>query len=179
MRFWSMGRKVQARCILSLGRRVKGSCAAKCQRGFSLITAIFLLVVIVSLGTLMVTFWAAQQQDSALEVLGARAYQASRAGVEWGTFQISHSQVAGASFATSCQTGTSSVPAMPTTQPDLAGTPFSPSYTLAISCFATSHVENAGTVWAYGLVATVSGVEGASPGMANYVERRIQATIWQ
>jgi len=53
-------------------------------RGFSLVTAIFLLVVLGTLGTLMVTFFAAQQQSSALDVMGSRAYQASRVGYRVG-----------------------------------------------------------------------------------------------
>ena len=55
----------------------------KMQKGFSLVTAIFLLVVLATLGTLMVTFFSAQQQSSALDVMGTRAYQAARVGVEW------------------------------------------------------------------------------------------------
>lgn len=67
-----------APCSLSL---------ASVQRGFSLISAIFLLVVIAALGTFAVTLSTSQQQSAALDVLGARAYQASRAGIEWGAFQ--------------------------------------------------------------------------------------------
>lgn len=151
------------------------------QRGFSLITAIFLLVVLLSLATLMMTFFAAQQQSSALDVLRARAYQVSRAGIEWGTFQITQSQVVASpgQFAMACQGGTSSVPATPSTQPSLSGTPYSSFYTLGVSCFATSHVEGTTSVWAYNLTATASGVDGATPGGLGYVERVTQATIWQ
>ena len=45
----------------------------KIQRGFSLISAIFLLVVIAALGTFAVTLSTNQQQSAALDVLGARA----------------------------------------------------------------------------------------------------------
>ena len=53
---------------------------ASAQRGFSLISAIFLLVVIAALGTFAVTLSTSQQQSAALDVLGSRAYQAARAG---------------------------------------------------------------------------------------------------
>ncbi|TFW30983.1 agglutinin biogenesis protein MshP [Massilia horti] len=58
----------------------------KCA-GVGLITAIFLLVVLAGLGVAMVTIFNAQQQSSSLDVQGARAYQAARAGIEWGLFQ--------------------------------------------------------------------------------------------
>lgn len=152
---------------------------AKVQLGFSLVTAIFLLVVLASLGALMMTFFTAQQQSSALDALGSRAYQAARAGVEWSAFQITQSQVVNPSgvFATACQGGTSSVPVTPSTQPTLAGTPLS-SFSLVVSCGAVSSVEGTSNIWVYDIAATASGVNGATPGSADYVERKIQAAIW-
>jgi MSHA biogenesis protein MshP len=55
--------------------------------GVGLITAIFLLVVLAGLGVAMVTIFNAQQASSSLDVQGARAYQAAKAGIEWGLFQ--------------------------------------------------------------------------------------------
>ena len=63
-------------------------CTSHFARGFSLVSAIFLLVVIAALGTFAVTLSTTQQQSAALDVLGSRAYQAARAGVEWGAYQI-------------------------------------------------------------------------------------------
>jgi MSHA biogenesis protein MshP len=60
----------------------------KFQRGLSLVTAIFLLVVMSSLAAVMMTFFSAQQQSSVLDMMGTRAYQAARAGIEWGAYQI-------------------------------------------------------------------------------------------
>lgn len=57
------------------------------ESGFSLVTAIFLLVVLAGLGVAMVTISTTQHQSSGLDVQGVRAYQAARAGVEWGLFQ--------------------------------------------------------------------------------------------
>lgn len=150
----------------------------KVQRGFSLITAIFLLVVLAALGAMMVTFVAVQQQSSAIDALGSRAYQAARAGIEWGAFQITQSQVVSPSgvFATACQLGTSSVPVTPSTQPTLAGTPLSP-FSLADSCFATTYTEGASSAVVYTITATASGVNGTAPGSTDYVQRVMQATI--
>lgn len=57
------------------------------SRGVGLITAIFLLVVIAALAVAMVTVFTTQQTSSALDVQGARAYQAARSGLEWGIFK--------------------------------------------------------------------------------------------
>lgn len=56
-------------------------------RGVSLISAIFLLVVISGLGVAMLTISTSQSIGSAMDVQGARAYQAARAGIEWGLYQ--------------------------------------------------------------------------------------------
>ncbi len=55
--------------------------------GFSIVVAIFLLVVIGLLAAAIVSMQTVQQQESALDVQGARAYQAARAGIEWGLYQ--------------------------------------------------------------------------------------------
>jgi MSHA biogenesis protein MshP len=52
------------------------------QQGFSLISAIFLLVVLAALGAFMLTFSNTQQLTSVQDVLGSRAYWAARAGLE-------------------------------------------------------------------------------------------------
>jgi MSHA biogenesis protein MshP len=57
-----------------------------CQ-GFSLVSAIFLLVVLAGLGAAIVYINGVQQTSSAMDIQGARAYQAARAGIEWGLFQ--------------------------------------------------------------------------------------------
>ncbi|MET3131392.1 MSHA biogenesis protein MshP [Oxalobacteraceae bacterium GrIS 1.11] len=55
--------------------------------GASLVTAIFLLVVLAGLGVAMVTLSTAQQASVALDGLGVRAYQAARAGLEYGLYE--------------------------------------------------------------------------------------------
>lgn len=59
----------------------------RAQRGFSLISAIFLLVMMSGLGVAILTVFTVQQASSAMDVQGARAYQAGRAGIEWGLYQ--------------------------------------------------------------------------------------------
>jgi MSHA biogenesis protein MshP len=142
----------------------------KLNRGFSLVTAIFLLVVLSMLGAMMVTFFTVQQQSSALDVLGSRAYQASRAGIEWGAFQVLQSGVAGTAFASACQTG-GALPQPP--QP--LGNTLAP-FTVSVGCSATSHVESGNTLWVYN-INSVARTTGMSAGSPNYVERQIQVAI--
>ena len=54
------------------------------QNGFTLVQAIFILVVLALLGTYMVSLSTVQQSTTTQAVLQARAYQAARAGLEWG-----------------------------------------------------------------------------------------------
>jgi MSHA biogenesis protein MshP len=57
------------------------------QAGVGIVTAIFLLVVLAGLGVAMVGIYTSQQSSANLDLLGSQAYQAARAGLEWGIFQ--------------------------------------------------------------------------------------------
>jgi len=139
--------------------------SAKLQRGFSLVTAIFLLVVLATLGTLMVTFFAAQQQSSALDVMGTRAYQAARAGVEWAAYQVAISPP-NAAAPTGC--------AINFAAGDLAGT-LSP-FAVTVTCLApVSAVEGASTIWVYDVTSTAT--YGGAPGNTDYIERVISVRL--
>jgi MSHA biogenesis protein MshP len=67
--------------------RLRGVRRLRRNTGVGLVTAIFLLVVLSGLAVAMVAISSAQHATSALDVQGARAYQAARAGIEWGLFQ--------------------------------------------------------------------------------------------
>lgn len=57
------------------------------QRGFGAIAAIVVLVILAVLGSAIVAFSTNQQVTSAQDVMSIRAWQAARAGNEWGLFQ--------------------------------------------------------------------------------------------
>jgi len=57
------------------------------ERGVGIVTAIFLLVVLSGLAAAMVSLYTTQQASSNLDLAGARAYQAARAGAEWGMWR--------------------------------------------------------------------------------------------
>lgn len=57
------------------------------ERGFSLVSAIFLVVILTAVAAYAASVATAQHQSSALDVAGARALAAARAGLEWGAYQ--------------------------------------------------------------------------------------------
>ena len=138
--------------------------ARKSQQGFSLVTAIFLLVVLGSLGAMMVTFFTAQQQSSALDVLGSRAYQAARAGIEWAAYNV-ESQTAGTQWA-----------GCPGTQGLTPGGTLA-AFSVSVTCTTASFVEGGTTIYIYNIVSTASGVNNAPVGSPDYVERVISAQL--
>jgi MSHA biogenesis protein MshP len=136
------------------------------QQGFSIITAIFLLVVLSFLGVAMVTLSTSQHQSEAMDVMGSRAYQAARTGVEWAAHHVVNG-TAGTEW-TGC---TAVTPAA--TLNGLKGT-LSP-FTVTVNCAVASHVEGASTIWIYDVSA--SAVTGGVPGDQNYVERVISVKM--
>lgn len=137
------------------------------QRGFTAISAIVILVVLVALGAFIVSVSTSQQTGSAQDVLGVRAYEAARAGVEWGLYQqLRNGNCAGA---------TSFVPPAPT----LAG------YTVSVGCVTTPGT-NGGPVTHTVVSTACNQPVGAAPGTcpnpapgARYVERRLDVSFTQ
>ncbi|PPD35516.1 MAG: pilus assembly protein MshP [Methylomonas sp.] len=60
------------------------------QQGFSLVMAIFILVVVGLLGGYMLRLGGVQLSTFNQTLQGAKAYQAARAGIEWGIARISN-----------------------------------------------------------------------------------------
>lgn len=54
------------------------------QRGFSLVTAIFLITVLAALGTFLLVTSGVAQQTPVMGLRGAQAYHAARSGLDWG-----------------------------------------------------------------------------------------------
>lgn len=134
----------------------------RASRGFSIVTAIFLLVVLSFLGVAMVTFSTTQHQSSAMDVLGSRAYQAARAGVEWAAYHVTQS-TAGTQWP-GCVAGTS-IPVAGTLAP----------FSLTVDCVPGSYTENGSTVWVYDITATAK--TGGVAGDQNYIERVISVKM--
>lgn len=134
------------------------------QVGFSLVTGIFLLVILAALGAFLVTVSGLFQVGSALDLQGARAYQAARAGIEWGAFQ-------------SLRNGACPAP----TNLTFAGTGLA-DFTTTVVCTENSYTEQSATVIVDQVSATACNqpAAGACPNAApgsNYVERQISITV--
>lgn len=131
------------------------------QSGVSLVTAIFLLVVLAMLGVAIVSVSGAHQISSALDVQGARAYQAARAGIEWGLYKQLRPSLQAACFGTS----TFALPAAS----NLSG------FTVTVQCTLTA---GQGTLKRYQIVSTACNQPGpACPNPTNspdYVQRVVQ-----
>jgi MSHA biogenesis protein MshP len=127
------------------------------QRGFSIVTAIFLLVVMAGLGAYMLTFSTVQQTTSAQDLQGSRAYQAARAGVEFGVYEVTRRGVCAA-----------------TTPVTLAGT--LAAFSVTVKCAPFSYTEAGHAVTVYQITSTAFQT-GAAAGSPNFVERQIIATV--
>lgn len=77
------------------------------QRGFGAIAAIVVLVILAALAAAIVSVGTSQHITSAQDVLSARAWQAARAGNEWGLFLARNDMDWGAA-STSCDTASRS-----------------------------------------------------------------------
>lgn len=58
------------------------------QRGVSIITGIFLLMLMATLAAALVSVISTSHVNIAADIGGSRAYQAARAGAEWGMYQL-------------------------------------------------------------------------------------------
>ena len=135
--------------------------------GFTIVTAIFLIVVLAALGAFVATVSGLHHSSSALDLQGTRAYQAARAGIAWGAYQVLQNTAGG--FATACNTATYGSPTSQSLS-GLGGT-LSP-FSVTVTCGSSSNSEGAATVIVYQIVSTATAGAGAFQ-----VERQLQAVM--
>lgn len=129
--------------------------------GFSLISAIFLLVVLAALGAVMVRLSTTQHTTAALDVQSARALSAARAGLEWAAWRAMKDPTYACTTAGSSN-DTVSLPG------DLA------SFTTTVTCSKTEHAEAGNTLRVYSLTAkSETGVQNTPW----YVKREVTMTL--
>lgn len=126
------------------------------QRGFSLVSAIFIVVVLAFVGLMMVTIGEMQRATVSHAVQGARAYQAARSGLEWAI----HQSVA----ASAC----TSLPSTNLTVPGLDG------FRVAVTCAQSDVTEGGANYQVFALVATA---EYGAFGDVYYFSRILRATV--
>lgn len=147
-------------------------------RGFAIVTAVFILVVLAVLGAFMVNVSTNQQIGSALDVQGVRAYQAARAGIEWGLLQQLPLQRANPPTYATCAAafGTNGTFSFPATAASLQA------FTVTVTCTPVSDANGGPTVYTVTATAcnatdaTTHDCPNGSPGNL-YVERRLAATL--
>lgn len=141
------------------------------DRGFTMMSMLFILVALAALGVGLASLSQRQQLGSAGELAAAKAYQSALAGLEWGSFQVLRAGGQPACF------GTKSI-ALPD---QLAG------YTVTVSCTRTpasgTISDGATTLAFYNVVANACNIPnaGACPNGAStepaYVERQLTRSL--
>ena len=137
----------------------------KAVRGFAIASAIFLLVVLSLMAAFIVNVTTHQQSGHMADLRGTRAYQAARAGIEWGLYNHLRNNLC------------------------VASSSFSPSgnlaeFTVTVECLpagAAATNENGAALTVRRIVATACNQPtGAAPGVCppaapgnNYVERQL------
>jgi MSHA biogenesis protein MshP len=104
------------------------------ERGVGIVTAIFLLVVLAGLGVAMVALYTSQQASSNLDLQGARAYQAARAGMEWGLYQKMRKSQCSAATKLAMPAGTSLSPFIVVVACGGGTTALAPTVVTAVAC---------------------------------------------
>jgi len=138
------------------------------QNGFSLVSAIFLLIVLASLGAYMVTIGSTNRATSTAALQGARAYQAARSGIDWSVFQL-NPPILQVDARPACDNDIDGA-TVALTAPGLNG------FTVTTTCNWTGYSEKGSdnvTVYTLGSTAT----SGGNYGDPDFVQRRITATI--
>jgi MSHA biogenesis protein MshP len=145
----------------------------RAQRGFSIVTAIFLIVVLAGLGVFIVSVTGLQQSSSQLDVQGVRAYQAARAGIEWAAYQV---------LDPNNTLGSALAPCASTNLTGLAGS--LSAFTVTVTCVSSDATEGNRNIRVFQVTATGCNSPGTGPPAScpaapatGYVERQLQATL--
>lgn len=129
------------------------------QRGFSLVVAIFILVILALLGAFMLTLSVVERSTSSYAVQGARAYDAALSGIEWG---VREALSAGACPATTT---------FALTGAGLDG------FSVTVQCSSTDHVEPQSDPGQFKVYVITSSARSGTFGQPDFFSRSAQATI--
>lgn len=124
------------------------------QRGFSLVAALFLIVVLAMLGAFAIKISAGQQQTVNLALLGARALSAANAGIEWGAYEAVRNDACAASSTVNLN------------EAALSG------FVVSVGCTRTAHIEQNLTMQVYDITASA---HFGTYGQPDYVLRNVRA----
>jgi len=130
-------------------------------RGFALVMALFLIVSLAAIGAYMLSVSNVQVETGIKDEQGARAYQAARAGLDWGAYRVLRNAT--------CPGGTTTI----TLPANLAG------FYAEVTCTSFgAETEGGGAVTTYRVVSTGCNATPCSSGVgATYVERQLHLTV--
>jgi MSHA biogenesis protein MshP len=134
------------------------------QKGFSLVSALFLMVILASLGAYLVKLAGVTRTTQMLALQGTRALMAAESGVEWGIHQAFNNTAAACGASASSPVTTSFT---------LSGTGLE-GFAVSVTCRYTQHTEQATAFNVYVVTATAS---YGSFGGADYVQRTVEAKV--
>ena len=123
----------------------------KNQAGFTLVQAIFILVVLSLLGVVMMRMIGTQSTTSAFALQGTRAYQAARSGLEWGA-----ARAAGGN----CVASTTMTIGV---------------FSVTVNCASTAFTEGADPTYSVFHLSSIAEFENY--GSPSYVQRRVEAKV--
>ena len=125
------------------------------QRGVSLVSAVFLVVVLAALAAFAVRLSMLQQQTVTSGLRAAQAFHAARSGVSWAAYRALNGGWCGSMT-------------LPLSEAGTAG------FDVAVTCTQTAHVEGGAAINVYLIdVLAEAGVYGG----ADYVSRRLQVKV--
>jgi MSHA biogenesis protein MshP len=125
------------------------------QRGVSLVTAVFLIVVLASLGTFAVRLTAVQQQTTGIAIRATQAMLAAESGIDWAAYRAINGGACTAATLTLTEAGANG-------------------FTVSVTCSQSAHTEAGATINVYSIEALAqSGVYGGP----DYVSRRLHARV--
>ena len=133
------------------------SCSHSRVKGFTLVTALFLLVVVAALSVYMINISSVQHSTLVYGVQGARAMQGARTGLEWGIHQAINNNNCPAvtSFSTS-------------------GAGKLDNFLIRVNCTSSNHIEKNTPITIFRITASA---ESGLFGSLDYIFRRLRATV--
>lgn len=149
--------------------------APRRQKGFLIIAAVFLVVVLAGLIAYLTTVSSTSQAASAADLNSSRAFQAARAGGEWATYLVVNPVGVAGTLRFDCEPG-------PTTKTLAPGSTLS-GFTVTVTCSSAPYTEGAAAVRVYNIVSNACNEPnaGACPNnttvSSTYVDREIIQTI--
>lgn len=126
------------------------------QRGVSLITGIFLLLLMSVLAAALVSIVSTAHLNAAADIDGIRAYQAARAGAEWGMFQLDPNA-----------SGAARPPCFPVSTPPVPG------HVVTVTCASNDYTEGGRNIRIYRITSLAVPNAARPPG----IERLVEVTV--